>query len=111
MRCERGVAQVRIDGRTAWCAESRRVSIVSGIMESDRAGAIAFAIQTPGEGTTLIVVLLGDESNLVTMTWAVPKPRGKRVEPTVTWLGKQRVGFGYSPVRPDVIATWKIRER
>lgn len=109
--CRRGYASVSVDGRVAWCASSQRQTVVSEVIESERAGAVAFAVHTSGVGTELVVVLIGGENDLLTMKWDVPEPRGRQRDPTVMWLGKQRVGFGYSPVRPDVIATWKIRER
>jgi len=104
LRCKRGVAKVQIDGRIAWCADSRRVSVVTEVTQSDAGNGL-------GRGMELIVVLLGGVADLYTMTWMLPDPRGSAPEPTVTWLGKERVGFGYSPVRPDVIASWKLRER
>jgi hypothetical protein len=107
--CPADVSRIRIHGRVAWCASSPREKIISDVVASERAGAIAFATRTRGLAMQLVVVLLGGENDLLTMTWDLPPAADERT-PTVTWLGRRRVAFGYS-LAPELIASWTVRER
>jgi hypothetical protein len=109
VRCRPTLARVAVDGRVVWCAASTRDEIVAPAVESEPAHAVAFAIRNAGVWVRLVVVLLDDEHHLHTMTWAVPSSSDGR-KPTVTWLGAQRVGFGYSPLVPELVASWTVRD-
>ncbi len=112
-RCQPGMAKVRVQQRTAWCSQHRSERVVSAVVTSRPADAVAFVTQNTGLGMRLVVVLLGAEYSLHTMTWPLPSSRDDSTlaEPVVTWLGKRRVGFGLSEVRPHLIASWNLRFR
>jgi hypothetical protein len=107
--CRAGLARVTVEDRVIWCAESRAVQVIAEPVVARRRDAVAFAVSGERGARELVVVLLGGEVDGHTMTWAVPQAAGRRQsEPTVMWLGRRRVGFGESPVRPAVVASWTL---
>jgi hypothetical protein len=108
-RCRAGVEEVRAGGRVVWCAPSSDVRVVTRVVWSRTRHAIAFATETRRGDITLEVVLLGGPADLHSVSWAIPervRQMGDRGQPAVSWLGPKRVAFGYSEVRPAMVASW-----
>ena len=108
-RCPSGVDRVRAQGRVVWCAPDADTRVVTQIVWSPDRHAIAFATERGRRETTLEVVLIGGGADRHSVSWPIPervrRARGRNA-PAVTWLGPRRVGFGYSEVRPALVASW-----
>ena len=92
---------------------SEHERIVTDLRWSRQRDALAFATRNRRGAMTLVVVLIDGFPGGHVMTWPIPEPRHPTslpVEPTVSWLGRGRVGFGRSEVSPDVVASWQVRQ-
>jgi hypothetical protein len=86
--------------------------IVTEVRWSRQRDALAFATRDRRGAMTLVVVLVGVPGGHV-MTWPIPSPlhpTSIAEAPSVTWLGRERVAFGRSEARPDVVASWRVRK-
>jgi hypothetical protein len=108
-RCAAGVEAVRAEGRVVWCAPRADMAVVTRVVWSRTRHAIAFATESRRGELTLEVVLIGGPADLHSVSWEIPE-RVQRMrgggDPSVTWLGPRRVAFGYSEVRPAMVASW-----
>jgi len=86
------------------------VKIITEISWSKRRDALAFATTNRSGAIKLVVVLIGGELDGHVMTWPIPPRDRARARPTVTWLGRRRVAFGRSELRPEVVASWSVRQ-
>jgi hypothetical protein len=96
--------------RLVWRSPSRHERIITRVRWSKRRDALAFATANRKGWVKLVVVLVGGDLDGHTMTWPVPRRAHKASHPTVTWLGRRRVAFGRTEVRPDVVASWSVRQ-
>ncbi len=97
-------------GTILW-RSSEHEHIVTDLRWSRRRDALAFATRDGRGAMTLVVVLVGGAPDGHVMKWPIPTPTRASSgpsTPTVTWLGRDRVGFGRSRVRPDVVASWRV---
>lgn len=99
---------VYYNGQRVWRA-GRGERVISNVLSSHRRGAVAFATRGRRNRVTLVVVLVARDFWGHVMKWPVPHRGRRRGAPRVMWLGKRRVGFGYSAVRPAVVASWRVR--
>jgi hypothetical protein len=102
--CRRGDA-VRANGHLVWCGKKR----ISEVVWSKSRHAVAFASRSRGR-VSLHVAFVGGMGTGTVLTWpaAIELRRGQR--PEVTWLGHNRVGMGRTIVRPQLVASWKLRQ-
>ncbi len=98
-------------GERVWRAKRRGERVITPVLSSRQRGAVAFATRTRRGSVTLIVVLVDKAVRGHVMTWVIPRRTHKRGRANVMWLGRSKVGFGYSPVRPVVVASWRVRQR
>ncbi len=96
--------------RLVWRAPSRHVRIITEVAWSKRRDALAFAITNRLGAIRLVVVLIGGDLDGHVMSWPIPSRDRARAHPTVTWLGSRRVAFGRSELRPEVVASWSVRQ-
>jgi hypothetical protein len=96
--------------RLLWRGHSKREQVVSKIRWSRTRDALAFATTDRLGVLKLVVVLVGGDTDGHVMTWPIPVSSAPSATPTVTWLGQRRVAFGRSQVRPDVVASWRVRQ-
>ena len=90
---------------------SEHEHIVTDLRWSRRRDALAFATRDHRGAMTLVVVLVGGTPDGHVMKWPIPAVRRASSvpsTPTVTWLGRDRVGFGRTELRPDVVASWRV---
>ncbi len=101
---------VYVDDHRVWSGD-RGERVISDIELSKRRDAVAFAARTRTGIVTLVVVLVGGDTDGHTMRFPVPgrARRARRGSPTVTWIGKRRVGYGPSELVPTMVASWKLR--
>lgn len=104
-----GASSVHVAGRRVWRPRSPGERIITGVVKSRSGAAVAFATRCARGEVTLFVVLLGPEVHGHVMTWPIPARARRAGKANVMWLGERRVGFGYSPVRPAVVASWRLR--
>jgi len=96
--------------RLIWRAPSRHERVITEVTWSKHHDGLAFATKNRRGAINLVVVLIGGDLDGHTMSWPIPRRSIERTRPTVTWLGTQRVAFGHSEVRPDVVASWSVRQ-
>jgi hypothetical protein len=96
--------------RLVWRAPSRHERIITDLSWSKRRDALAFATSNRTGWIKLVVVLVGGDLDGHTMTWPLPRRTSRPARPTVTWLGQRRVAFGRSELRPEVVASWSVRQ-
>ena len=106
-RCPAGVDEVSAERRVVWCAPSRDVRVASRVVWSDSRHAIAFATESRVGALTLEVVLVAGRE-LHNVSWELPDVRRspRRGAPVITWLGPQRLAFGFSEIRPALVASF-----
>ena len=101
---------VYVSRRLLWRGDSKREQVVSDIRWSRSRDAVAFATTDRLGVLKLVVVLVGGNTDGHVMSWPIPVASTPSATPTVTWLGRRRVAFGRSEVRPDVVASWRVRQ-
>jgi hypothetical protein len=101
---------VHVGKRRVWVGASGE-RVISRASWNQRRDAVAFAIRADTGTTSLVVVLVGGDADRHTMRWAVPAPARpvRRASPTITWMGRRRVAYGPSELRPTVVASWQVR--
>jgi len=107
---------VSLDGRRLWTGE-RGERVVSAVRSSERGDAVAFVVRRASGTDHLVVVLVGGDADKHVMRWPIPssaggefaRVRGRENRPTVTWMGRQRVAYGPTELRPTVVASWTVR--
>lgn len=104
-----GSSAVYYGGQRVWRARRRGERVITNVLSSTRRGAVAFATRSRRGRVTLVVVLVAPDVRGHVMTWPIPRRTRRRGRPTVMWLGTRKVGFGYSAVRPAVVASWRVR--
>ncbi len=102
-----GVAAVYLGERVMWKAPGLHHDITTQLRWSNGNTALAFGVRDAMGAESLVVVLVRDGNHV--MHWPIPRAKIGENRPHVTWLGKRRVSFGYTAVRPHVIATWNVR--
>ncbi len=95
-------------GKRLWRGEPGE-RVISAAVWSKTRDAVAFATRARNGAVTLVVVLVGGDSHGHTMRWPIPPRAESRGSASVTWLGRRRVAFGRSTLRPTVVASWRVR--
>ena len=110
-RLNRARNAVYVGRRAIWRGRSTRQRVISNVRWSRSRDAVAFAARGRFGAATLVVVLVGGGVDGHVMRFPVParaRPRAGRT--SVMWLGRRRVGLGRSPVQPDMVASWRVRQ-
>lgn len=104
-----GKASVYVGRKAVWRAKSRHTKIITAVRWSRSRDAVAFATRTRRGAVTVKVVLLRGHARGHALSWPVPHRLGNvRKRASVTWIGKRKVAFGRSAVRPDLVASWRL---
>ena len=96
-----------IGRKRVWRAKRRGDRVVTPVKWSKSRSAIAFA-HRDGKGLLrLTVVFVGGTAKGQKLSWNLPLIRLPR--PNIHWISKNKVGLGKDPLRPQIVASWRVR--
>ena len=96
---------MRVGERVVWCGSRR----VSEVVWSRSRQAVAFATRDR-RGLALHVAFVGGLGAGTLLTWPATLELSKGQRPEVTWLSHNRVAMGRTIVRPQLVASWNLRQ-
>lgn len=104
--CRRGQA-VYAGERVVFCGGGVHAVAAEPVWSRGRQ-AVAFATRSRRGRLILRVAVIGGRYRGTLLSWRL---RGWRLPGplSVMWLGHRRIGLGQSPVRPMLVASWRLR--
>jgi hypothetical protein len=95
-------------GQLVYCGAGKKQRLASRMRWSNDGTSVAFALRGAAGDTRHVVAIVSGDAAGTLLSWAVRMPTSRRWL-SVTWLDGQRVALGRSPIRPDAVASWRLK--